>query len=122
MILVLIADDEPISRRSVARLLRKRGVDTLEAASGNEVISVLLARKDVDALVTDYTMPRGRTELLRRVRMVRPTLPVLLLTGHDVAEFEEDGYDGVLGKPVDEAALFAAISSLVGANRGDHDG
>lgn len=115
MILVLLADDEPLSRGAVARLIKKHGCDVLEARNGTEVISILLARKDVDVLVTDYTMPRGGEELLRRAKMVRPTLPVILLTGHDLGHFVGLGYDAVLEKPVDAQALFAALDRLTGA-------
>jgi CheY-like chemotaxis protein len=114
MILVLLADDEPISRRSIARLIVRRGMSVLEASNGTEAIAFLLARPDVDIMITDYTMPRGGVELLRRVHMVRPTLPVILLTGHDVENFAEEGYDLVFGKPVDEQAFFTAIARLTG--------
>lgn len=113
MILVLLADDEPISRNSVARLLRRRGFDVLDAATGNEVISILFANKDVDILVTDYTMPRGGVELLRRVKMMRPTLPVILLTGHDADSFDGYGYDLVLEKPAHENHLVSAIARIL---------
>jgi two-component system NtrC family sensor kinase len=52
----LVVDDEPSIRRLVARLLRKRGFDVIEAASGEEALALVRAT-NIAVVFCDVRMP-----------------------------------------------------------------
>ncbi|HJS75292.1 MAG TPA: PAS domain S-box protein, partial [Vicinamibacteria bacterium] len=68
-------------RRSLAASLKERGFEVVEAASGDEGLSLL---SDDDAVVLcDLNMPgMDGLEVLRRVQRRRPEVPFILLTAH----------------------------------------
>ncbi|HEU4889312.1 MAG TPA: response regulator [Thermoanaerobaculia bacterium] len=78
---VLIADDDDAIRTLVARMLRRAGLDPVEAADGQHAIEQLDA-SEFDVLVLDLMMPRvdgfGVVEHLIRTRpwMLEKTLVV----------------------------------------------
>ncbi|HZI77538.1 MAG TPA: response regulator, partial [Gemmatimonadales bacterium] len=69
------------------------------------------------ALLADVVMPRvPGTELVARVRAIRPELPALLMTGYTQAELLTRGFEiqgaQVLTKPFRPAALVSAVRKL----------
>lgn len=79
---VLIVDDELEFLDLMQNRLHKRGF-TVETASTGEKALQLVGTADYDAMVLDVKMPGiDGIEVLRRVKQLRPDLPVLLLTGH----------------------------------------
>lgn len=89
MIRLLIADDHPIVREGLRRILAEhpdmRLVD--EAVDGNEVIAKIDAA-DVDVLLLDVNMPGpGFLDTLRRVTSERPDIRVLVLSVHPEDQF-----------------------------------
>lgn len=130
---VLLADDSPVLRRAVARLLVAHGHEVEEAADGAEAISLLLTRPP-DAVLLDLHMPRVTGWVVCRLMKEDPALcriPVLVLTGYDEPEdrfwAEQSGADGYLGKGqvgqplldrLDAALAGRALSELTGAVEG----
>jgi len=80
---VLFVDDEPEIVRSATPLLERLGYRVRGLASALEAEAVFRAAPDdFDLLVTDLRMPGlGGLDLARRLRSVRPGLPVVLVTG-----------------------------------------
>ena len=77
---ILIADDSAAIREVLSELLRQRGYQVLTASDGAEALQVLEA-KPVDLILTDVRMPgMGGLNLLEKVRMKMPDIPVVLLT------------------------------------------
>lgn len=58
MTTVLLAEDDERIRRDVALYLRAHGFDVLEAADGNEAVSLLERGETPDVMVIDVMMPR----------------------------------------------------------------
>ncbi len=81
---VLVVDDEVALRRAMKRLLEKSGYEVVGAASGPEALERLDARGwRVDLVITDMVMPRmGGRELVERIRLRNPALPVICMSGH----------------------------------------
>ena len=79
---VLIVDDNELNRKLARDVLRAAGLDTLEAASGEEAIG--LAREQLpDLVLMDLRLPDlDGTEALRRLRAEPATahIPVVALT------------------------------------------
>ena len=65
---VLVVDDEPTLRRTLARLLNSRNMTVLTADDGAQAIEIL-GREQVDVVLVDLMMPKvGGLELLDHVR------------------------------------------------------
>jgi len=85
LIRVLLADDHPIVRDGLKRLLDEEEGFTLigEAASSSEAYRKALDN-NVDVLLLDLEMPgRGGLDTLRELKRLKPELQVLVLSRHD---------------------------------------
>ena len=81
-IAVLVVDDEAVIRRSLRRRLRYEGWTVFEAASGPDALTAL-ERNPCDLVVLDIKMPgMDGMEVLRRIRADRPSVAVVMHTGH----------------------------------------
>ncbi len=114
--LILVDDDEQV-RRSVAELLRDVGHEVTEAGSVDEAIAAIRQNRDIDLVITDYLMPgRNGAELIGQLET--RAVPVLLITGYDMAA--DDVPDGVprLTKPFRAQELLAKVEALLDEARG----
>jgi DNA-binding NtrC family response regulator len=79
---ILIVDDEPSGRMTLALLLRKRGHHVVQA-EGVRVAAKVLAESAFDLVVTDLRMPDGDgLEVLRMAKAHCPEVVVILLTAY----------------------------------------
>ena len=77
---VLVVDDEPALRRSIARLLLSRGMNVLTAEDGAVALEVL-ETETVDVALIDLMMPNvGGLELLGHVRRKLTGVEVVIMT------------------------------------------
>ena len=116
--LVLLAEDNAVNRRVLGMMLERLGFSVETASDGAEAWR-LLERPGYGLLIADCHMPgMDGYELARRVRererRVRRThLPIVALTADAIAGTRERclaaGMDDYLAKPVDRAALNAAV-------------
>ncbi len=100
--LILLVDDNLEIRRTIRRQLASAGYTVLEAASGEEALSLVEGVSELRALVTDIVMPgMSGFRLAREAVRLRPDLRVILMTGFDGAdEQDRDGLSlPVLDKP-----------------------
>lgn len=112
---ILIVDDEPNLRSTLAEILRKRGYATLEANGGAEALEILRDHCP-DLIFSDWKMPRvGGEELLRQLRSDKrlASVPVIVITAfgssHSAIEAVRLGAYDFVTKPFDleEIALTA---------------
>jgi len=79
---VLLVEDAQHVRKFATIALRAQGYQVTEAASGVEALTVLAARPDIQIVITDVVMPdMGGTTLADRIRALRPSLPILFMSG-----------------------------------------
>jgi len=77
---VLLVDDEPTVRRSLARVLMSVGFDVITAEDGQAALA-LLEQGMVDVMLVDMLMPRmGGMDLLNRVKAEHPEVEVIMMT------------------------------------------
>ena len=84
MIRLLIADDHPIVRAGLRRIVEedKAIVVTAEASSGDEALTAL-RQSAADLVLLDITMPGASfTDTLHRLRTEHPSVKVLVLSVH----------------------------------------
>ncbi len=81
---VLLVEDEDGVRDLTQRVLERQGYKVLVARDGVEALTLYEEhRLAIDVLVTDVVMPRlGGSELVHKVRVQRPDLPVLFMSGY----------------------------------------
>lgn len=107
---VLVVDDDPSLRLTLAANLELAGFEVHEAANATEALA-LVARHGFDAILSDIRMPGlDGVELFQRVRATNPDLPVVLMTAFtdepQVRRALDNGVFTILAKPFDvEAAL-----------------
>ncbi len=80
---LLLVDDEPAVRRTVAKLLERGGFRVVQAGSGREALGLLAAvNAHFDALVTDVRMPgMSGVQLVESMTEQHLDLPVLFISG-----------------------------------------
>ena len=112
--IVLVIDDEPLVRKTLARLLEALGLTVLLASTGREGLEMLAARDDIVLVLLDLSMPEmSGAEVLSRIAALRPSLPVFVVSGW-VAEPEVLGSArGVIQKPFTTRELADALSSVL---------
>jgi PAS domain S-box-containing protein len=109
---ILLVDDEPLVRTGTAEMLRDLGHHVLEAEGGAEALTLFRGTADLDVVVTDYMMPHmDGAELGRQLQLMRPDLPVLVVTGY--AGGVQNLRLPQLAKPFRQADLAAAIQALL---------
>ncbi|HLL84683.1 MAG TPA: response regulator [Longimicrobium sp.] len=120
---VLLADDEPVVRRTTRRLLERAGFTVIDAGNGEEALRHTRAHAGPLALVvTDVVMPQmGGPALAAQLARERPGTPVLYVSGYS----EENAFPGgsaaargrFLHKPFTVEGLMEAVEGLLGQPR-----
>jgi len=119
-IILLVEDDKQV-RTLVRLILERQGYRILEATTPQDAIQISDRTPDhVHLLLTDVVMPRmnGR-ELYERLRMSRPDMRVLFMSGYTEKAFAADAGPGVslIQKPFEPAALTLRIREILDTRR-----
>jgi signal transduction histidine kinase/CheY-like chemotaxis protein len=121
---VLVVDDEAPVLRVASEMLSRAGFDVTSAAGGAEAVA-LAARPEgaFEAVLLDMTMPKmNGAETFKRLRALRPGLPVVLMSGctgdEAVSRFGLEGLSGFVQKPFLPASLVRAIADAVNTGAG----
>jgi putative two-component system response regulator len=123
---VLVIDDEQAIRRLICTVLASAGYEPVEAPSSRAALSHV-ARDNLSLVVSDIRMPElSGLELLDAVHAVRPSLPVVLISGFgtydELRAALERGAHGFVPKPFSQAELLAAVEEAIGrATRSEED-
>jgi PAS domain S-box-containing protein len=116
---VLVTEDEDPVRSLSRRILEREGYTVLEARDGREAIRVAAGYPGrIDLLITDLVMPNvGGTELFAHLRVLRPDLRVLFVSGYTdddiVRRGLSDRYSAFLQKPFTARSLGAAAKAAL---------
>jgi DNA-binding response OmpR family regulator len=113
---VLIADDDPVSRRLLQAALEKWGYEVLVTTNGTDVWKVLQGASVPSLLILDWQMPgMDGVEICRKVRESPPlrSAYIILLTSRgakeDIVQGLEAGADDYVTKPFDHGELRARV-------------
>lgn len=117
---VLIVDDEASIRTSLRTILSGLGFSVVEAARGEEAVS-LVRTAQFDIVLLDINMPGlGGIEVCRLMRKNAPLLPIVMLTvqGSEDRKVEalDAGADDYITKPFQLRELIARIRAAVRRN------
>jgi two-component system, cell cycle sensor histidine kinase and response regulator CckA len=122
---ILIVEDEAAVRSAVRRLLERSGCRVVEAASGADALAALAeSPQRVDLVISDIVMPAmSGLELQQQLRQLRPSLPVLLMSGYTEEALNRLGGTGPLPflveKPFTVDEILAKVRDLLPAGVAD---
>jgi DNA-binding NtrC family response regulator len=110
---ILIVDDDASVRMPLRRYLVSRGFEVVEAEGVEPALDSFKARR-VDAAVVDFSLGDGDgLGLLRSLKGLDASLPVILLTGHGTIDLAvqaiREGAEQFFTKPVELPALEVVI-------------
>jgi two-component system cell cycle sensor histidine kinase/response regulator CckA len=117
---VLVVDDEAPVRHVAAEMLKRAGFIVETAGTGEQALASVEREPDhVDAVLLDMTMPKvSGAEVFRRLRAIRPGLPVVLMSGYSSEEvldrFGVEGLNGFVQKPFMPGALVRMVTNALG--------
>jgi len=118
---VLCVDDDSGIRKLYQNVLGTYGYHVSVASSGRQAMKMFLSRK-VDAVLTDLEMPHMTgAELAKRLKHLRPQLPVLLVSGSKSAlAAPPSDVDAAIAKGTPVSELASQLERLIAQRkRGD---
>ena len=113
---ILVADDDPISRRVIEACLTQAGYEVSVAGDGAEALEIIGKPDSPRLLVLDRTMPHvDGVDVCRAIRKkaLEPDVYIILVTAKDerdeIVEGFEAGADDYMTKPFDVGELKARV-------------
>jgi two-component system nitrogen regulation response regulator NtrX len=118
---VLVVDDEDDIRSSLRMILEYEGMETVEAASGEEALKNL-DRSPPEVVLLDIKMPRmDGLEVLAELRERAPDLPVIMISGHatipDAVEATRLGAFDFMEKPLERDQVLLKLRNALEKHR-----
>jgi DNA-binding NarL/FixJ family response regulator len=123
MIRVLVADDHPVVRQGIQRILAAAGgLEVVEEAGDAASLLERARAVEHDLVLLDLSMPGAEgLELLKQLKRERPKVPVLILTVSSADQYAvralRAGASGYLTKDDAPAELVGAIRRVVSGGR-----
>lgn len=120
LLTILHVDDNEANRYAVKRMLKHRGFNIIEAATGEAGLQLVTEARP-DLIILDVKLPDiNGFEVCRRIKTNPATafIPVLHLSAsfvesRDKAQGLDSGADGYLAQPVEPIELIATVKSLL---------
>ncbi|TMG91263.1 MAG: response regulator, partial [Betaproteobacteria bacterium] len=116
---ILVVDDEASLLRLATETLSELGYAPVGFRASAAALAVFLADPErFDAVITDESMP-GLTgsELIRKIRAIRPEIPIVLVTGLAnaavIQRAKDAGATEVLRKPLSARQLATAVERVL---------
>jgi CheY-like chemotaxis protein len=110
---ILVVDDEPFVRETLADMLMALGHHVTVAAGGREALENL-ADAAAEMVFTDLSMPEmDGVEVAREIRRRWPSMSIVLVTGYGKGTESIDGdrdlFNGIIAKPFDFSQIMETI-------------
>lgn len=114
---ILIIDDDPNLRKTLADILRLKGYETVSAANGTDALT-LLRENPVNLALIDIGLPDiSGVEVLKRIKADYPSTEAIILTGNatldSAIEAANSGAFSYLVKPYDIEQLMLNIRRAI---------
>ena len=107
---ILVVDDEEVIRALFKESLEELGHRVVTAGNSSEGLE-LVKQRDFDLVFLDLKMPgMDGAELFRRVRTIKPNLPVTVITGYPDSDMMARALEQ---EPFDEADITMALATFL---------
>ena len=111
---ILIAEDDPVSRRLLEATLSKWGYEVIVCCDGQETLSRLQNGDPAEIAILDWMMPGiDGPEVCRRLRQKTTPIYIILLTAksqrEDIVAGLQAGADDYVTKPFHQQELYARL-------------
>ena len=120
MPLVVVIEDDPASRKTLARVLRAGGYEPVLYESAEAFLSSPPQSSPIGLLLDVHLTGMSGLELQRRLRNEWSTLPVIIITAFDDARGREQaerlGCVAYLRKPCEAETILAALRGVANDN------
>jgi len=118
---MMLVDDEERFLSTTKKLLSRKGLDVLTAASGAEALE-MLRTNEVHVVILDVKMPgMDGIETLKAIKRSYPLVEVIMLTGHATVESAVEGLKSgatdYLMKPTDVQDLINKAEEAFGKRK-----
>jgi signal transduction histidine kinase len=117
---ILIAEDDPISRRLLEATLKKWGYEVTVCVDGRQALSALQTKSAADIAILDWMMPELEgPEICRQLRKTpdAASIYIILLTAkgqrEDIVAGLQSGADDYVAKPFHQQELYARLQAGV---------
>jgi two-component system response regulator FixJ len=115
--IVFLVDDEPAVAKAVSLTLQELPCRVTCFTNASDCLNALTTQ-DCDLLITDVNMPGiNGIELLKQAKILRPLLPVLVITGFGeipaAVQAVKAGALDYLEKPLDEATFLPIVDNAL---------
>jgi CheY-like chemotaxis protein len=114
---VLIAEDDDISRFLIKSMLEKEGFVAVTAENGKVAIELFRNNPSISVVFMDLKMPvMNGLEATKHIKKMSPHTPVVAATAfafwYDEAQLSESGFDSFIPKPFDSRNLSNTLKNL----------
>jgi len=114
---VLVVDDEPLIRWSIAETLGAAGHQVAEARDAASALKALAGAREPDVVLLDFRLPDSNDlGLLARIREIAPAATVIMMTAFGTPDVTTEalklGASRVLNKPFNMQDLEEIVRSL----------
>lgn len=121
-IIILWADDELQSLKPQIMFLEKRDYEVIAVSNGHDAVTEIEKNGNIDVVLLDESMP-GITglETLKRIKNIRPNLPVIMVTKNEQEDLMEEAIGSQIAdyllKPVNPVQVLSALRKITDSNR-----
>ena len=116
---ILVVDDDAGQRSLLETFLSSQRFHVVSASSGEQALEEVCRERPINMMISDVRMTGiSGLETLRRVRAMKPVMPVLLVTAfadiRGAVDAMRDGAVNYLEKPIDLDELLATVRHALG--------
>lgn len=110
---ILVVEDDDLVRPTVVQYLSDLGYEVVAVDDAAQALALARTDRAIDLVITDVAMPTvNGVQLAQAVRLLRPQVEVLLMTGH--ADPGQLAGEAVLQKPFSQATLAQSVLTVLG--------
>ncbi|MGI4809912.1 MAG: response regulator [Janthinobacterium lividum] len=113
---LLLVEDDPLVRETVAAMLEDEGFEVVEAADADAAIALVRGGLEASLIVTDVDLGVGPSgaELADKMRHLRPDMRIIFITGRlsSLADRDVSDHEAILPKPFASEALSKLVRRM----------
>ena len=114
---ILVADDEPLTRKSLYEILKREDYKVSTAVDGEDAYSIV-EKELPDIVIADLKMPKvDGINLLRKIKFTYPDIAVVLITAYgsieNAVEAMKEGAFDYITKPIIDSEIKIVIQRIL---------